>query len=355
MALLKLIQQLQVNTMKRLFRKYAIALVPFALLAQGCDRDGLEAVASLEPTVAQITQKGAEVTKDISDACIRGTEFSFSTRPLALNERSDEFVPILIADRCTDSQSQANSIAQLNNTFALYVHSLVKLASNQTVTFDESLGALGTSIGTVAGSLNIGIADSTIEESAGLANSLLNLWSANFRRDELSGVLICTDDSMQQFTQLLSQAVQDTYVNGSLADEQRAIAENVRTRYRQAYNSLNTGEIEVDAFIQFNSDLENEYDRLMQEISERENTVMEYRQILVKTMETHQSLATLFRGEMTSAEVDSLCSAYNTVEASNRSEERQALLPEVTPSKLLKGKEILAQHAQEVKEIAAIK
>lgn len=355
--------------MKGLLQKSAIALMPFALFMQGCSQDSLEAVASLEPTVTEITQKGNAVIQDISETCVRGKEVSFSNEALLLDEHSDEFVPILVADGCASSREQAIAVERLNNTFALYINSLVKLASNQTVTFDESLTTLGTSVGATAELLGITIAPSTIEESAGLANSLLNLWSTKFRRDELTGVLICTNGSMQQFAQLLDQAVQDAYIDGGLADEKRAIAKNVRTRYRLAYNQLNAGEMETNAFIQFNSDLKNEYARLSQDIAQREQTVREYQQILARTMKTHQSLADLFAGDMSAAAVSDLCQAYGTVEASATSEagasgasadeasvsEEESLLPEVSASKLLQGKEILDQHARDVKEIVAVK
>ena len=336
--------------MRSFLHKSLTALFPLVILAQGCTQEDLEAVKSLAPTAIQIKQQGTEVIQDLHGSCVRGEHLKLRNRELQLGDHIDDFIPVVIMERCDSFREGAYSTEQLNNILASYITSLVRLASNQTVTFNENLAILGGSITNLADSLDLNITQSAIGETTGIANSLLNMWSANFRREQLLGILVCTDKPLQQFVSLLDLVVQDTYLNGRLQDESQSIIENISTRYRLAYNNLQADRINVDEFIGQRNDLERELERSIQDLIQRQEKARDYQKILNTTIETHQSIAKLFAEGMTSEEVAFLCEAYLSADE-NLSKRASKRLSQVTTDQLSEAKEVLEQHVLNLKNI----
>jgi hypothetical protein len=329
-------------------KNIALPLVSLTLMFQGCTQEDLKEVEALAPTVVQIEQLGKEVMDDFYGSCERDERLSLRTNEL-LEIYSQDFAPILIVRSCEPFRERAYRGNQLNSVLANYIKNLVRLASNETVTFTQDLEALGASVASSAEAFDATIGQEALNESVNLADSLLNIWSANFRREQLTGIIICTDDSVAQFTSLLSEAIQDTYIDGLLNDERESIYEQIQVEYNGIYRELQAGQINVDAFSSQNRELENRFNELYEDSVERQEKANSYQSILNSTMETHHSLAVLFKRGMTESEVRVLCDNYFSDGSIDGQEAKE--LPEVTAQQLSKAQEILDQHIKDISEI----
>jgi hypothetical protein len=323
-------------------------LVPLAILFQGCDQEDLAAVESLKPTAEAINRLGSVVMTDIYASCVRSETLDLEGRQIAFDSVSENrFIPVAVIEECKGKDSNAYAANQLNGVLVSYIESLISLANNQTVSFDQNVETLGTSVSTLSSAVGQTASPSLITSSTSIARSLLNMWSASFRRDSLAEVLICTTDPVNSYTSSLISIVRDTYLV-SLDEERDMIIHYIDSKY-----SIIADEFEVDGDVNRYRwqiiDLEVELNSLMEALRQRRENAGIYQQILATTASTHQALASTFRSGMTAEEVTSLCRAYfSSVQSKELSTKPEVV---IGSSQLLKARGILKDHILKVDDM----
>ena len=325
-----------------------IVLAPLVLLFQGCNQEDLVAVESLKPTAEAINRLGSAVMTDIYASCVRAETLDLEGRQIAFDNVSENrFIPVAVIEDCKEKDSNAYAANQLNGVLVSYIESLISIANNQTVSFDQNVETLGTSVSTLSSAVGQAASPSLITSSTSIASSLLNMWSASFRRDSLAEVLICTTDPVNSYTSSLISIVGNTYLI-SLDDERDMIINYINSKY-----SVISDEFEIDddvnSYRRQTSDLEVELNSLMEALRQRRENAGIYQQILATTASTHQALASTFRGGMTAEEVTSLCRRYFSGVQNAESTTKSEVV--IDTRQLLQAKEILNDHILKVDDM----
>jgi len=286
--------------------KILIALTPCLLVLQGCNQEDLAAVESLKPTAETLALVGSSVSADIYGSCVRrerlDLEVQQATSPRSLET---QFIPAVVLERCKTRESEAYTANQLNTTLVAYAASLLNLASDQTVDFSENINNLGVSVAAVYGAAGQSIEPGVIEGGTSILHSAMNMWSASFRRQSLSEVVICTADPVNSYISQLDSLVESSYV-AALDRERDTILLYINNKYIGIYREFEA-DGDLDKYTRQRNDLEAELNRLMEALGERQRNARVYRQVLSTTANTHQALADTFRGDMTAESVSSLC------------------------------------------------
>jgi hypothetical protein len=338
-------------------RSYAaLALIPLALLFQGCDQEDLSAVESLKPTAETLSLVGSSVSADSYGSCVRrermDLEVQQATSPRSLET---QFIPAVVLERCKTKESHAYTASQLNTTLVAYAASLLNLASNQTVDFSQNINSLGVSIAAVYGAAGQPIESSVIDGGTSILRSAMNMWSARFRRESLSEVVICTSESVNRYVSGLDSLVRNSYIT-ALDSERDSIILYINNKYIGIYREFEA-DGDLDKYTRQRSDLEAELNGLMEALGERQRNARVYQDVLSTTANTHQALADTFRGDMTAENVSSLCGNYFD-------DEQVPVADEVTESSIKAEivmdletsrqiRKILINHVQSVEEAIA--
>ena len=349
-------------------RSYAaLALIPFIVLFQGCTQEDLKAVESLQPTAVKINQLGSEVISDFYASCIRGKRLSLEGEEFLDGLSGDQFIPVVASEYCKTYSAQ-----QVNGLLVAYLESLIKLASNQTVNFSSNIEQAGASAATLSNMLGTSVSQDFITGGTGIANSLVNMWSANFRRESLTEVLICTNEPLEDYTSSLSEIVGRVYLgqvsssgelsgllaqervvtprepSGLLAQERVAIVGYIEAKYEKIFEKFEESN-DINEYLSQTRALEAEMNSLMEALSQRQANALSYQQLLATTANTHRELANTFKGEMTTADVESMCTHYFSSDQNMTPSSSVAIV--ITGEQLVEAREILARHAQEIDSI----
>ena len=354
-------------------RSYAaLALIPFIVLFQGCTQEDLKAVESLQPTAVKINQLGSEVISDFYASCIRGKRLSLEGEEFLDGLSGDQFIPVVASEYCNPYSVRTYSAQQVNGLLVAYLESLIKLASNQTVNFSSNIEQAGASAATLSNMLGTSVSQDFITGGTGIANSLVNMWSANFRRESLTEVLICTNEPLEDYTSSLSEIVGRVYLgqvsssgelsgllaqervvtprepSGLLAQERVAIVGYIEAKYEKIFEKFEESN-DINEYLSQTRALEAEMNSLMEALSQRQANALSYQQLLATTANTHRELANTFKGEMTTADVESMCTHYFSSDQNMTPSSSVAIV--ITGEQLVEAREILARHAQEIDSI----
>lgn len=325
-----------------------IVLAPLVLLFQGCNQEDLTAVENLKPTAEAINRFGSAVMTDIYTSCLRARTLDLEGRQIAFDSVSENrFIPVAVIEECKGKDSNAYAANQLNSVLVSYIESLISLANNRTVSFDQNVETLGTSVSTLSSAVGQTASPSLVTSSTSIARSLLNMWSASFRRDSLAEVLICTTEPVNSYTSSLISIVGNTYLI-SLDDERDMIIHYIDSKYSRISDEFDI-DGDVNRYRRQTSDLEVELNNLMEALRQRRENAGIYQQILSTTASTHQALASTFRSGMTAEEVTSLCRRYfsgvQNAEPTTKSE------VVIDPGQLLQARKILNDHILKVDDM----
>lgn len=340
------------------FRSYtALALIPLAFLFQGCAQEDLKAVEGLQPTAMKINQLGSDVIADFYASCIRERRLALEGEEFVDGLRGDHFIPVVASEYCNPYSVRTHSAQQVNGLLVAYLESLIKLASNQTVNFSTNIEQAGASAATLSNMLGTPVSQDFITGGTGIANSLVNMWSANFRRESLTEVLICTNKPLEDYTSSLSEIVGRVYLgqvrpsgepSGLLAQERVAIVGYIEAKYEKIFENFKESN-DINEYLSQTRALEAEMNSLMEALSQRQANALNYQQLLATTANTHRELANTFKGEMTTADVESMCTRYFSSDQNMTPPSNVAIV--ITGEQLVEAREILARHTQEIDSI----
>jgi hypothetical protein len=189
--------------MKRSFKpiKPLLALIPFSILLSSCSRDFPAAQRVAKMTVA-LEQASSSMADDVYNSCITRTRYisllstSNTSEPFSLREEQEKL--------CAEvNKPTAANVKKANAVLVNYLKSIGRLASGDTVSFDQNLTALGESlkglsIPTQEGT-TFSLNASNVNAGISISKFLLNATTGEFRRRHLKQAIVCTDKDIQAY------------------------------------------------------------------------------------------------------------------------------------------------------------
>lgn len=330
---------------------FIIPLIPLTFLVSGCRQEDLTAVEQFGLMSPLIRQSSSNIVQDIYDSCVRKQEWAVAEIP------PKQFPPIEVRDSCQKFIPVRDTTNQLNLVLIDYVESLGRLAADNTVNFNQNLQSVGNSLGNLSNTLSqvsgtVSLSQDQIQQGTIIVNSLLKLWSQQFRRNNLKQVLICTDDPyFQNYTILLKEIIQNVYVTGNLQSEEDAINSYFDSAYREAVRSYKNEPSKLANEI---ASLTKNYTQQINNLDRRKEAAIAYEQLLEKTRKAHQALAIGFQGQMTTQEKIVFCQNYFPV-TNTQSVQSQAkanrTLNQPNEQELKEMGKILKDYSQEIKPL----
>ncbi|MGB5714568.1 MAG: hypothetical protein WBM44_27090, partial [Waterburya sp.] len=289
----------------------------------GCSQN-LEVVEEFGLTSSLIKDSSSKIISDIYDSCIRRERHEINIDKLRqdqfdslpsdqsgqqnftiVSEKSN-FEPVRLQKKCKDAQNKSEIFDSLNTVIIDYVAVLGRLASRNTVSFNQNLALIETSINN---NFITKIAEESQDEFqvnvasiVGVANSLINLVADQQREDSLKPIIICTNDYLKNYINDFNNLISDYYISGLLQEEEEAL----EREYEMLFNRQKLPE----------AALQENFATNMLIIDNNQNAAKTYQKILQRTSVAHQSLANIFASNI-GKEKDLLCKSYFDSENSN--------------------------------------
>lgn len=301
--------------------KILIAIVSLALTTTACNNnERLKAVEQFSTISNQVKGYSSLIIGDIDNSCVRREEIenqklSMIHKPV-VNDQGKLVFPLIDArDKCQKWIPVVVGTNQLNFTLLTYIESLGRLASENTVVFTENVQSLGNSIDRLGQALNTsGVGDVSLGETqkqAGIkiVDSLLNLWSSQFRYNNLKPAIICTDPYFREYTSLLQEIIDKIYLQDRLAVEENSLNSQYNIAYQIAFKNFDSDRDSEKLSLTL-MNLQNDYKPQIEKLDRRKELAIAYIQILDETKELHHALANNFQGNASQEEIKSVCKNY---------------------------------------------
>lgn len=291
-------------------------LLWIVLCLSGC-RQNLEAVEEFALTSSLIKDSSSKIITDIYDSCIRRERHEinidklrqeqFKNLPSAQSGQPNStiiledsnFEPVRLQKKCKNAQNKSEIFDSLNTVIIDYVAVLGRLASRNTVSFNQNLTLIETSItnnfATKLAEANEDEFQINVSNIVGVANSLINLVVDQQRKESLKPIIICTNDYFKNYIDNFNNLISDYYISGLLQEEE----ESLEREYEMLFNGRKLPE----------EALRGNFATNMQIIDSNQNTAKIYQKILLRTSIAHQSLANIFASDI-DQEQDLFCENY---------------------------------------------
>lgn len=195
-----------------------------------------------------------------------------------------------------------------------YMDNLGKLASNDTVPFDETINEIENSLKEFDFRKDDGSVTKPLEKYAEagitIASVIIEAFINDFKRKNLKEAILCTDDAIQTYSNGLIEAMQITYLDGTLLIEQKR-ANKYFNDYAVLRLAQSDGSVNVSQFLALDQDFHNTRNA----INKKESAALAYMQILRSTANLHSGLKKEFRGKgdemMSEDDIDNFCMTKN--------------------------------------------
>ncbi|WP_146048710.1 hypothetical protein [Pseudanabaena sp. BC1403] len=376
-------------TTKSRSHKLILPIVAFVLMVSGCDKEDLSSVEKFGETSAVLQQTSTKMVQDIYDSCTRkeyvqiqyanaleraapisikptvptpimsGVVLRNSGVSLArtLNSNSEEtseapnFPPAKIRFKCRAEKDKAQVLQNLNDVLAIYVSTLGRLASRNTITFDQNLNAIRESF--ISFQKQAPGSSSSISENErktfengvnngiNISTSLLNLIADQQRHEKLKPIIVCNNDAVTKYIGDLQNQIKKYYITGVLQEEEEKNIQYIEEMYNVYLN--NSANNKPESSINEYTALENDYNQRIEGIEARKTSAQAYINILGQTSITHQALAKTFRGDMTTADQNILCQNEGYL-ASDTVVSTQKSTLDLTPEQVQEAHQILSEY-----------
>jgi hypothetical protein len=281
--------------------KALLAFIPLTLALSSCGKD-FPSVGKLDKMATQLEQASSNIADDIYQSCITRTQF-ISFLSGNFNHRKDE------EKKCDQVyKPTAKEFKKANTVLVKYIKSIGRIASNDTVSFDESFTALGDSLKSIeisrSNGENFKFDQSEVDAGVGILKFITNAASREFRRTTLKQAIVCSDRDIQTYingvsTTFVKNSNSDTattrgligltqaYIDGILQSEDQQIVNYFRD-YRTVFADKNQDGLTL---IQ----LEEAYNKAMESLRIRREAASNYVAILQEIANLHQAIKTEFQ------------------------------------------------------------
>ena len=314
------------------------------LFLSGCRQD-LEAVEEFGLTSSLIKKSSSKIINDIYDSCIRKERHEINIDKLNketfhIVSNGFNFEPVRLQQKCKDEQEKSEIFGGLNTVLIDYVAVLGRVASRNTVSFNQNLTLIETSINNnFAARLNEANQDAfqvNVASAMGVVDSLLNLVADQQRKDSLKLIIVCTNNKFKNYINDFNNLISDYYISGLLQEEEEAL----EREYEMLFNRKKLSE----------EALKENFATNMLIIDGNKNAGKTYQQILQRTSIAHQSLADIFASNI-KEEPDLFCKNYFDNENNYDSNITENQNLEINRKQMKKAKKVLDNYLTDIKTL----
>jgi hypothetical protein len=351
-----------------------LSLFPVVLIVGSCGAN-LENVEKFGLTSAIIQESSTNMVKDIYQSCLRQAKYKIPNnennqdnfiRSLRILEAKD---PNLEQEekKCQENKYQdaVRDINLANSVLIDYMVALGKLASDDTVSFENNLAKLEFSLANLNTTLNITLAsipsiasdsppifkEEEIQAGLTIARFVFNQLTTQFRQENLQEAILCSNEAIQVYIPGLMSITQDFYVEGILESEE---LENYQYYSNFVQYTLpeeefaNASKKEQTAQVLALYTFKQEYLNAVNNIEQKKEAANAYQEILQATANTHQELFNEFnQSAMNRQEIEVFCQEYFAKDADESSPQISSL----TSQQLKRVKQIVMEYNKEIKPL----
>jgi hypothetical protein len=293
--------------------------IPLLVLVTSCKN--LKTVEEFSQTSVRVKTTATLVSNDAYASCLRTARQYKRYKPLKPTDEGnitppslDEKIPIFpSADSfkaieenekaCDTKKEDADIITQANTTLTNYMEALGRLASGDTVKFDQNLDALEKSINGLTGLVPNAPTDE-INSGLKIARFIFNQFTLAFRRENIKEAILCANQSISEYTDGLKFVGQKYYIEGTLRNERIAMDNYYQSLKPDISAQPSQASERIATFI-----LRRQYGDELVALSNREQAGQAYIQILSETAKTHNELRDVFADgkNMNEQEIKDFC------------------------------------------------
>lgn len=288
-----------------------------------------------------VKESSESMVNDIYQSCLRQAKYS-----------SSKFFPDTVGipeieekeKECRNYQQAAEVVNNVNSVLIDYMVALGKLANDDTVSFEQNLAALEASLKNLNTTLSSispggGVEEEEINAGLKIAKFVFNQLITRFRQENLQEAILCTNQSIQQYTPGLNSIAKDFYAEGILQSEGVKI-----DSYYRKYTPTPEEKNQLVALYT----LEQDYLQAVNALNERKEAANAYRQILQATAKTHQDLFDEFnQSGMNDEEIEVFCQSYFAQDKDEQSNPTSSL----SPKQLKRVNQIVMEYTDEIKPL----
>jgi hypothetical protein len=228
----------------------------------------------------------------------------------------------------------------------IYVATLGRLASRDTVSYDRSLTAIEESLkkfGSNLSETDRQAFGASISTGINIAQSLLNLIGDRLRHEKLKPIIICKNNDLVKYIGDLQKQIDLFYLNGVLQDEKDQINVYSETVYNMTMRKFKNNPTRLNNELAV---LEVDYKQWNQKVQENKEAALAYLAILEQTSQTHQALFNTFKEDLTSEEQSTFCTSYFP-----KPQERSSASMS-TPEQCKQAEKIMIDYAKKIKSLS---
>jgi hypothetical protein len=230
------------------------------------------------------------VSSDAYQSCLRtARQYRRPTEGSTIFPAASSFEVIKQAEKACDKKKEdAAIIASANATLTDYIAGLGRLASGDTVKFDQNLDALENSIKGLTGLVPNAPTDK-IDAGLKIARFIFNQFTLAFRRENIEEAILCADESVSEYTEGLQFIAQQYYIDGTLRNERTAMDNYYQSLKPDISAQPSQASERIATFL-----LRRQYGEELVALSDREQAGRAYIQLLSETAKTHNDLREVF-------------------------------------------------------------
>lgn len=337
--------------------KVLLAVVPISILVVSCDED-LNAAKEFGLMAAEFQDSTSKLSADVYNSCMRKTQF------YTLDTLGSQQVQEKEVENCNEfNKPTAAKAAIANKVMVDYMVAIGELASDNVVDFNSSLDAIGEALNSITATpggaplLN----KSNVDAGIDIAGFVINLFKKQFQRSELKSAILCTDDSVQAYSQGLISVFQDGYINNILELERNRINDHYNTK-AATYREYLKGDADFPPLRGFRDyepierkldNIEQEKRKEMNEFLEIKDAASAYVSVINKTALAHAKLKGVFdKDESEAFQSKSVCEKkYFTADSNTNYLASPNNLNQISRKELRQINKIASEYSKEVKPL----
>ena len=205
-------------------RLISASLAGISLIAGCGDASlGIKLAQAFGQTANTLEEQANSLAEDVYTSCLRGARY-ITIMPIATGKdskdrRQGEEREDAMANCEKENRAAIQNLKAANGVIINYVRAIGRLAGDASISFRPEIETTATSLGALSKTAGININEATKSKGISIATFLVEMTSSRYRNTELAKAVICTQQPLKEYTEGLSKAYEEYYVNGLLETE----------------------------------------------------------------------------------------------------------------------------------------
>jgi hypothetical protein len=252
------------------YKKICITISFISLILNGCTPAIFKKIQTFSRVATEIDKHSSAIANDIYESCLRA-QVQYN------NDRFFDYVENREAkeEECEQDKQIRNRVGEAYSVLTGYMMSLGNLAGKDSTAMNNNLEDIGGSLK----SLNLN--SQRVDAGIAIAQLLSDIWTRQFKRDNLKKAIVCTNQPIQDYIKGLIEITEEYYINGVLPVE----AEKIKGYYTK-FGPLPPQGIQPPTFFE----LEQSYNEAMNAVKRRRDAAHAFIKTLQETAQSHEKL-----------------------------------------------------------------